>query len=179
MTTQNALSEIFDKYHLDVTEEDHRLFIRRLAKKNKAISTDIFYSILGLMLGLFLGIIGSRKIGGLIIIPSLFYLGYALNLRARKKEANKTTLEIANNYLEVKNGVKRTRISFADISEFSNRIFDAGKLRVGKISVITEKGKIVEIIEVFGPDIDEDVIQEDLVQISNYIVDHYINEEEE
>lgn len=74
--------------------------------------------------------------------------------------------------IEIKTGFKSQKINLADISEFKTTVKKVKNLYLGKITIITEDNWPHEFLEIFGND--EDLVQDDLLIISNHIVDHYL-----
>ena len=158
--------------NLEFEERDNELIIKKSKERNTSIRLYTVLStvgiILGLILFLFLGRIGIVVMG--ISIPALFV---TVNLREREKDSEKKTVAIGAERIDIREGFKSKKVNLQDISEFKTNVERYRNLYVGNIAIVTEGGMSYEFLEIFGND--EVLVQDDLIIISNYIIENFIS----
>lgn len=158
--------------NLEFEKIDDQLTIRKSKNRNTSLQGRIVLSTIGVIIGILLFLFVGSRIGMATIIISGSFLFAFMNMREREKDSEKKSIKIDKEKIEIKTGFKSQRINLADISEFKTTVKKVKNLYLGKITIITEDNWPHEFLEIFGND--EDLVQDDLLIISNHIVDHYL-----
>ncbi|MCB9323878.1 MAG: hypothetical protein H6571_09105 [Lewinellaceae bacterium] len=164
--------EVMEANHLTYETINNELFIRKSKKKNNVIQTYIVLSVIGLTAGIFLFLFVWIKLGIIAIVLAGTFLFTAMNLRDREKNAEKKAIKISTSQIEIKEGYRTKKINLDDIAEFRTKVHKAKNLFVGNIIIVTDDNKTFGLLDIFGND--EEVVQNDLLIISNHLVDNYL-----
>lgn len=159
--------------HLELQNQNSILFIRKNRNKNKSIQNYWHLSITLIVIGVFMMLSVSLNAGFACIIAGISLMAVTSNLKEREKEAEKKTISIDQEQIEIREGFKSRRIPIIDITEFRTSVKRTEDIYSGIITIITEHNHAFELLEIFGND--KDVVQNDLIIISSYIVENHIN----
>lgn len=171
-TEKDYLPEVLAAHNLHFEQTGEQLIIRKGDIKNASLQGRITLAAAGLVAGLLLFLFVSSRAGLVTMIASGSFLFAFMNLRQREKDTEKKSIRIDSEKIEIKEGYKSRRIKLEDITEFKTSVQQVKNLFVGKITIMTEDKWPYEFLEIFGTD--EDELEEDLVIISNHIVDNYL-----
>lgn len=173
---KDSFCKVMEANNLHFEEIGDRLIIKKSKNKNKSIQTYILLSILGVGIGIYLSFTLGRA-GKVLIGLSLSILIAAITLREREKESEKKSIEIGSQSIDIRERFKIRKVNLEDIAEFKTNVEKHKNLFAGTISILTENRMKYEFLEIFGTN--EQLVQEDLIIISNYIIDNYLSNEDE
>ncbi|KAA3635144.1 MAG: hypothetical protein DWQ02_10305 [Bacteroidetes bacterium] len=174
--TTDLFHEILEAHHLTCEKEADHWLIRKSKKKNSAIQIYIVFSIIGFVVGLILFLFVWIKLGIIAMVLAGTFLFAGMNLRDREKNTEKKFITIDKESIIVKEGYRSKKINLVDIVEFRTKVQKVKNLFVGTISIVAENQRTYEFLEIFGND--EEIIQNDLVIIANYIVENFLQAED-
>ncbi|MCG8329781.1 MAG: hypothetical protein MI974_18945 [Chitinophagales bacterium] len=169
----SVVSSALRANHLELQNQNGKLFIRKNRNKNKHIQNYWHLSIVLIVIGVLIMLFISIRAGIACIIAGIGLMVATSNLKEREKEAEKKTISIDKEQVEIREGFKSRRIPIIDIAEFRTNVKRTEDIYSGIITIITEHNHAFELLEIFGND--KDVVQNDLIIISNYIVENHIN----
>jgi hypothetical protein len=169
--------QILKANNIELIEGNTGIKLKKGQQNDAHLTTRITLSIIGLIIGMIIFLLVSSKFGILAMIGAGSFLMVQMNLKERKKEAENRYCTIGNGKIEIKEGYKVRKIKFEDISEFKTNIQNIKNTFIGKIIILTNDNYPYDFLEIFGRD--EELIEDDLVYISHYIIDTYLSDSEE
>jgi predicted nucleic acid-binding Zn ribbon protein len=177
MAEENSLAlfgTAMEANNLVYEEKDDQLIIKKGRGRNKSLRLYITLAIIMIVVAILLTLFSPLRIGRLIGGIGVVLLFSSIGLRQREKEAMKNTVAIDREQVEIREGFKARRVKMEDIAEFKTTFKKIGNAHVGNVTIITERGIAYELLEIIGDS--ESLVQDDLLIISNYIVETYIND---
>jgi hypothetical protein len=173
---KSVFIEILRNHHLDFEESEGIVSLKKSeAGKTKVSNTKTLYGIGIIVLGLVLIFKVSVRGGLGIIAAGVLLLSRLINLNSREEETLNKSVDIKGDEILIRENYKVRKIKIEDIKEFKTRVYEIKPRYVGKIILLTETDHAYELLELYGKD--ENELERDLVIISSYLVEEYINKE--
>lgn len=168
---QQLFPTVMNANDLIYQERVNFLTIRRKSRPSFTIEKYIFFAIGCVILGLYLYSVEFTRLGLGLIGIAVSILIPTIRVREREKEAINRIIEIDSTEIRVRNRFKQSRVRLDEIREFKTKIARYKKIYHGRITLVLEGGRSHEFLELFNSD--RDLLEEDMIIISNYIVDNF------
>ncbi|MFN7118196.1 MAG: hypothetical protein ACK4TA_15455 [Saprospiraceae bacterium] len=165
--------KVIEAHNLIIEELDQRLIIKKNKAKNIILISYLMLSLGGIAIGILCWLTELAEVGKILTGISGSLLVVVLSLREREKDTEKKSIEIGDQKINIREGFKVRSVDFEGIAEFRTKVEPHENLCAGSISIITDNQMSYELIEIFGNN--RDLLQEDLVIISDYIIGNYIS----
>jgi hypothetical protein len=169
-TDAGSLSEILATYDLEWKEEGRRIEGQKKPTPYRPIRKYLWLGVLVIVIGIAFAIAGSIFIGLGTVLASAYLFRTYWQLTNRLEVANNLRFEINDQEVHVREGYQTRKIPLSEVRELKYKIDEKMDVVVGNVSVVTERGVVHTLLEIFGSDAKE--VKDHIVLLAQHLGDY-------